>query len=217
MSINNIDNVNVGNGKGDARATNENDKTDDFTSRSPIIIEIKTEQNESDSDDILENNVSAYSLSRNRKNSKTTSSLGSNNISIATIDENESDSSMIDSGSDDNEEFVNRNEGEYNLSTSGIVLVNKSLDQPSAMQSSILYPSSHDTIPNIGSIAVQNSSDITFGNKTFYQGPVTIKQFVYDKTKWKEAGSTTSHDNPGFVNSTVDLHKDKDGKSPNNR
>lgn len=28
-------------------------------------------------------------------------------------------------------------------------------------------------------ICVSNSSDVHFGNKTFYQGPVTIKQFVY--------------------------------------
>lgn len=34
--------------------------------------------------------------------------------------------------------------------------------------------------PRIESIAIQNSSDIQFGNKTFYNGPVTIKQFLLD-------------------------------------
>lgn len=38
----------------------------------------------------------------------------------------------------------------------------------------------------IESVAIQNSSDIQFGNKTFYNGPVTIKQFLLDDKhrKW---------------------------------
>lgn len=36
--------------------------------------------------------------------------------------------------------------------------------------------------PKIGRVSVQNASDITFGNKTFYQGPVTIKQIVMNKS-----------------------------------
>ncbi|XP_021698616.1 peptidoglycan-recognition protein LE isoform X4 [Aedes aegypti] len=35
--------------------------------------------------------------------------------------------------------------------------------------------------PNIGSIAVQNSSDITFGNKTYIKGQVVIKNIYHDK------------------------------------
>lgn len=31
-----------------------------------------------------------------------------------------------------------------------------------------------------GNIVVKNSQDVHFGNKTFYQGPVTIKQFLYN-------------------------------------
>lgn len=49
---------------------------------------------------------------------------------------------------------------------------------------------------NIGSIAVKDSSDITFGNKTFYQGPVTIKQFMLTNNTWKP--SNGAHDNPAF-------------------
>ncbi|KAF2898069.1 hypothetical protein ILUMI_08112 [Ignelater luminosus] len=33
--------------------------------------------------------------------------------------------------------------------------------------------------PSFGNIAVTNSTDVHFGNKTYYQGPVTIKQFLY--------------------------------------
>lgn len=31
-----------------------------------------------------------------------------------------------------------------------------------------------------GNIAVQNASDITFGNKSYYQGPITIKQCLHN-------------------------------------
>lgn len=34
-------------------------------------------------------------------------------------------------------------------------------------------------VPSFGNISVANSSEVHFGNKTFYQGPVTIKQFLY--------------------------------------
>lgn len=30
-----------------------------------------------------------------------------------------------------------------------------------------------------GNVAITNSRDVHFGNKTYYQGPVTIKQFLY--------------------------------------
>jgi hypothetical protein len=36
---------------------------------------------------------------------------------------------------------------------------------------------------NIDTIAIQNSTDIQFGNKTFYNGPVFIKQFIKDENK----------------------------------
>lgn len=33
--------------------------------------------------------------------------------------------------------------------------------------------------PNFGNLAITNSSDVHIGNKTYYQGPVTIKQILY--------------------------------------
>lgn len=33
--------------------------------------------------------------------------------------------------------------------------------------------------PTFGDVCVKNSSNVHFGNKTFYNGPVTIKQIVY--------------------------------------
>lgn len=34
--------------------------------------------------------------------------------------------------------------------------------------------------PYFGNVSVTNSADVHFGNKTVYQGPVTIKQIVYN-------------------------------------
>lgn len=139
-------------------------------------------------------------------------SIGSNNISIITLDENEENSSVIDSDTDD-EEVINNIDSQYK-SPNENVLVNKHIDAPNLNQSSILC-SNNDAKPNIGSIAVQNSSDITFGNKTFYHGPVTINHFVYDKNKWTDT-KTQENDNLGYVHSTTDSNLDRNekGNSP---
>ncbi|CRL00273.1 CLUMA_CG013546, isoform A [Clunio marinus] len=44
------------------------------------------------------------------------------------------------------------------------------------------------TSPKFESVSIHNSSDIQIGNKTFYNGPVTIKQFLVDdkNNKWVE-------------------------------
>lgn len=56
--------------------------------------------------------------------------------------------------------------------------------------------------PQIGSIALSNSSDVTFGDKHFYEGPVTIQQFLIDgRDKWKESNE---NDNPTFVNDNAE-------------
>jgi hypothetical protein len=53
---------------------------------------------------------------------------------------------------------------------------------------------SSESRPSFGNIVVNSSSDVHFGNKTFYNGPVTIKQFVY----------TTK-------NGSVDVHHSENG------
>jgi hypothetical protein len=49
---------------------------------------------------------------------------------------------------------------------------------------------SSESRPSFGNIVVNSSSDVHFGNKTFYNGPVTIKQFVYTTRN----GSADVHD-----------------------
>lgn len=119
------------------------------------------------------------------------------------------DSSVFDSSSDMDSDFddIIQSPSSYlnnvNLSSgNGCVVVDKHLSTAMAPHSS------NDIRPTIGSIAVQNSTDITFGNKTFYQGPVTIKQFVYDKNKWREANLPSSSN----ASETNDLGSMKMGK-----
>ncbi|EFA01280.1 Peptidoglycan-recognition protein LE-like Protein [Tribolium castaneum] len=76
----------------------------------------------------------------------------------------------------------------------------------------VLHEDDRPEVPSFGNISVMNSNDIHFGNKTFYQGPVTIKQFLYanGKTTSDKSDSevvldaTTLADsgleNPTFVN-----------------
>lgn len=124
-------------------------------------------------------------------------STRSNNVSIESLDGDGSDSSIADSDSDFEDSLPIepnvileniRGINNVNRNTSGIVVLNQG--QPVVSEIS----SANSAVkPQIGSIAVQNSSDITFGNKTFYQGPVTIKQFLLENDKWKlrpESGST---------------------------
>lgn len=43
----------------------------------------------------------------------------------------------------------------------------------------VLYDEAPKDQLAFGNVAITNSSDVHFGNKTYYQGPVTIKQFLY--------------------------------------
>lgn len=132
-----------------------------------------------------------------QRKSSLSHSLDSNNVSIVTLDENGDDSSIIDS-EEDCEDVLSPSELRATATSTGIVLANDgSSNAPGAIHSQ-----EHDAPKlNIGSIAVQNSSGITFGNKTFYQGPVTIKQFLYDNNKWKPTDQGT--DNAAFASGSI--------------
>ena len=66
-------------------------------------------------------------------------------------------------------------------------------------------PSGSGTVqrPQIGSIALSNSSNVTFGDKHFYEGPVTIQQFLID-------GRDKSKDNSDKNNSTFGNNNSED-------
>lgn len=139
--------------------------------------------------------ITSPAVSTDEEKHASTSSLDTDNESTVTLDENTDDSSIIDS--DEDCEDVPSPKEIHAAATNGIMLVNDSKNGSD---------SNENDAPklNIGSIAVQNSSGITFGNNTIYQGPVTIKQFLYDQNKWKAAEHGS--DNPAF---TSDIYADR--------
>lgn len=50
-------------------------------------------------------------------------------------------------------------------------------------------------ISNFGNVHVKNSTNVHLGNKTFYKGPVTIKQFVYTNPTSIQDFDTVKSDN----------------------
>ncbi|OAD55505.1 Peptidoglycan-recognition protein LE, partial [Eufriesea mexicana] len=50
-------------------------------------------------------------------------------------------------------------------------------------------------VSNFGDVRVKNSANVHLGNKTFYKGPVTIKQFVYTNTASIPESDTVESDN----------------------
>nr|QCQ73737.1 peptidoglycan recognition protein [Bombus impetuosus] len=50
-------------------------------------------------------------------------------------------------------------------------------------------------VSNFGDVRVKNSSNVHLGNKTFYKGPVTIKQFVYTNPTSIQEPNTAKSDN----------------------
>lgn len=107
-------------------------------------------------------------------------SSSSHNISISSINEDyNNDSSAFessDSECDDEqikkaiERIPNSLQPGGQLIQNGTLVVKDDDGSPTAARG-----------PNIGSIAVQNSSDITFGNKTYIKGQVVIKNIYPDR------------------------------------
>lgn len=133
------------------------------------------------------------------------SSPTSNNVTIESLSDDDC-SSVVDSDSDIDEIpksaadfFRNKvvcttNNGSHEQNQ-GVIVINET---NSSDNNNVANKQ-----PQIGSIAVQNSSDITFGNKTFYQGPVTIKQFLLEKNQWR--ATDNGADNRGFEASNRDI------------
>lgn len=128
-----------------------------------------------------------------------------NNVTIESLSDD--DSSVVDSDSDIEDipkspsDFLrNRIMCTSNEQNQGVIVINETI---SSDNNNVAKQ------PQIGSIAVQNSSDITFGNKTFYQGPVTIKQFLLEKNQWRPAD--LGAENKAFDGSNVNISV-SDGK-----
>lgn len=75
---------------------------------------------------------------------------------------------------DDDEDETDIEDGEWisNLPVSAVIQ-----QQVSTGTGDLVLPNADPS--NFGDICVKNSTNVHLGNKTFYKGPVTIKQFVY--------------------------------------
>lgn len=151
--------------------------------------------------------------------------LRENHISVANLEDlNDDDfsSSIVDSDSDLDGLSVNgilrqavvgnnNGGGKSAIHSNGMIVINKGasssaapVDVISGASGAVLGTHSGSQRPNIGSIALQNSTDITFGDKTFYQGPVTVKQFFLEKDQWRRhhesqsAAAAEGRTNAGF-------------------
>lgn len=100
---------------------------------------------------------------------------------------------MVDVGEDDNSD-------EEEVTTDCAVV-----SQQQAVALSEALPS-----PTFGNIAVTNSTDIQFGNKTYYNGPVTIKQVVYTNGDPEGSAENVAE---GTVVSCEEIHVPVDLKS----
>lgn len=148
-------------------------------------------------------------------------SVRSNHISIRSLDDDDSVSSSIaDSDSDLDDiptaDYIvqsiraasatadnNRYQPGSSLTPAqGVVVIKQSPTE-------LVQTRENPVKPNIASIAVQNSSDITFGDKTFYQGPVTIKQFLLENNQWRQRDTVDGTDNPAFVSGNGDVIRRK--------
>ncbi|XP_017478583.1 PREDICTED: peptidoglycan-recognition protein LC isoform X3 [Rhagoletis zephyria] len=173
-------------------------------------------------------NSSSGSSRKSSKNCSPAVSIRSNTISIISIDENAIDSSVVDSDSDfegQNSSYVVKKLGQqttYEPNNPNLPNINKGMQVLSqtispgaipptsgplsetilnggALSPPMLAPPMAPNSAQIGSIALSNSTDVTFGDKHFYEGPVTIQQFLIDsRDKWKN-GEEGGSDNPNFT------------------
>lgn len=65
--------------------------------------------------------------------------------------------------------------------------------QVSTADGNVVLPNAEAS--NFGDVRVKNSSNVHLGNKTFYKGPVTIKQFVYTNPVSVQENGNVKDDN----------------------
>lgn len=176
--------------------------TNDATNTVITTSDINSNQNSADELNYPKKSETEVSTTNGRTEHRT-SSGSNNNRSITLGHHHNDDSSVFDSSSEADSDF-----DDIMPSSSSIMVMDKKLDTAMHGHSSIMC-ANNDINPSIGNVAIQNSTDITFGNKTYYQGPVTIKQFVIRKDNWKETELSSSPENVN-LGLCINLHTIRD-------
>lgn len=160
---------------------------------------------------VTELNESHSNSPDERRRSITTNSIDSNKVSIKSIDEND------DSDSDsDSENVIYNNQNDNNNRTDiyetsiGLVPSNKIIVPNNITNSNILCAKDATERPNIGSVAMQNCKDVTFGDKTYISGNVIVKQFIQtdDQNAWKER---SGFDNSAYAGNANNFNQNQNG------
>ncbi|XP_055614229.1 peptidoglycan-recognition protein LA-like [Uranotaenia lowii] len=108
------------------------------------------------------------------RNSSEEIKISNDNISVLSIDESGGRSDTSTTYSSDDEQFSNNFKLSGQLNPDDILDENENSTRTNSPRGS-----------NIGCIAVHNSSDITFGNKTYIRGQVVIKNVYPEKQESK--------------------------------
>lgn len=82
-----------------------------------------------------------------------------------------------DDDEDDEDDDTDLEEGEWTTDLPVAAVVQHHQQQVVAPNGNVILPNADPS--TFGDICVKNSTNVHLGNKTFYKGPVTIKQFVY--------------------------------------
>lgn len=154
-------------------------------------------------------------VSNERRRSITASSIDSNKVSIKSIvDGNDDSINSSDTDSDPENVIDNYNRTDIYATTIGLVPPNRIIDPNNISNSNILCAKDATERPNIGSIAMQNCNEVTFGDKTYISGNVIVKQFIQtdDQNTWKERGGGV--DNPAYAGSANNFNQNQNGNSP---
>lgn len=119
--------------------------------------------------------------------------------------------SDVDDDEDDEEEETDVEEGGgwiTNLPVSSTIV--QQHQAVATTNGDVVLPNAEPS--NFGDVCVKNSTNVHLGNKTFYKGPVTIKQFVYTNPIpiQDESKLDTSRDA-----NISDLSTSKDNETPN--
>lgn len=150
--------------------------------------------------------------------SSPTLSIRSTNISITSI-QSDALSSVIDSDCDDfedsNSKYTIKKLGQQTSCQSGgsadipniggsdgVVLLQQRVDgEHMGAVATVASTSMGAGGPQVASMAFTNSTDITIGQKNYYQGPVTIQQFLIESRKREGVtGGAGGNDNHAFEN-----------------
>lgn len=93
---------------------------------------------------------------------------------------------------DDEEDETDVEEGDW-VPDLPVPVVYQQHQQVTTADGNVVLPNAD--VSNFGDVRVKNSANVHLGNKTFYKGPVTIKQFVYTNTASIPESDTAESDN----------------------